>query len=566
MAYSVTVYKNSGFNSGNIPDTPALLEQCTKLNALPTLEILQDSGLDEIYIKATLSEITGADYVKVGSWYYTVNGEPRMTSPDVVRLSLTPDYVTSAGGAGSLSYTDGVTERVCVPVSSDTFGAYTEADPLTAPSQTLELRTEQLSYSSTSRVFVEATVDLINGATTNNAQTYEDPVSGETCTVPYMPTTGVETLHRFGGKRGTTTYTPTSSNDVMDSIKRARGLGMESAIIAQYSVPEVFIQTPESGVYGVLDGKDNTATLSTLPFEQASVKNRRALYGEYTKYGILTMGGNRGEFKAEDIYQSGASNPSVSEKSDIRAEGCPYWRFTSYLGDSSDAGFWRNCLAGAPWQNVPLIYSEKSGSILDRQMFDADRRYAVRDLERETGEAVGGSIGNALGTAVSGLASGGIVGLAGGSILGTASVVSDMFAMNKRLDKFRTDSERSRYEFKMGQITAPELNFPFNTDIMRDALGNAIIAYRYYYTSSDLARIDKLLTMYGYRYTKALEASDFTNRPKFNYVRTQGGVTSTSNAGGRLPKWWNDGISAQLSAGVRVWHILPTVSAYSDNT
>ena len=568
MAYSVTVYKNSGFNAGNIPDSPALLEQCTKLNSLPTIEILQDSGLTEIYIKSTLSQIEGADYVKVGSWYYIVNGMPKMMSPDVVRLSLTPDFVTSAGGAGSLSYTDGVTERVCVPVSSDTFGKYTEADPLTTPAEVLDLQTDTISYAGgNERVFIEATVNVNTGGDTTNppteALTYEDPASGETCTVPFMPTITTETVHKYGGKRGTATFTPTATSNVLNGVKRARGLGVESSIISQYTVPEVFIQTAEATMYTQLDGREDTVSLTGLPYEQATVKNKRALYGEYTRYGMLSMGGNKIEFRAEDIYESGATRPSVKMKADIRGEGCPYWRYSTYLGDSSDAGFWRNCLAGAPWQNVPLVYSEKSGSILDRQQYDASRQVAEAQRKREIVGGTLSAVGNIARGASRAYETGGAVGAIGAGVGEAINSGVDMYNAYK---DYHEQGMLSALEFGQSQVVAPELNFPFNTNIMRDALKNSCICYRYYYTSSDLARIDKLLTMYGYRYTKALEASDFTNRPKFNYVKTQGGITSTSNGNGRLPKWWNDGISAQLSAGVRVWHILPTVSAYSDNT
>lgn len=598
MAYSVTVYKNTGFNAGNIPDSPALLEQCAKLNALPTLEILQDSGLDRIYIKATLSEITGADYVKVGSWYYIVDGMPKMTSADVVCLPLIPDAVTSAGGAGTLSYTDGITERVCVPTSSDTFGAYTEADPLTAPSQALDLRLEQSTYTNLAeRVFIEATIDLPSGgapadssgqypATATEAITYTDPASGESCTVPYMPDVSVITTHKYGGQNGTCTFTLQSGAgypDTREGMKRARGLGMESAIIAQYSVPEVYIDASDSssdadGRYTRLAGKEDTLSTSTLVWEQGTVKNKRALYGEYTKYGIITMGGNKGEYRAEDIYESGTSSPTVKVKVDARAQGCPYWRYSSFLGDSSDAGFWRNCLAGAPWKNVPLVYSEKSGNILDRQMFEASREYEAKERTREIWNDLWSGTKNLLSTKTQGTthtfnettgkytSSWGNLDPVDIGISAGVSVLDTTYRMMDARDRYHELGELAALRYGQSQVVAPDLQFPFNTDIMRDALKNVCICYRYYYKAADLARIDKLLTMYGYRFTKPLEASDFTNRPKFNYVKTQGGVTVCGNSGGRLPKWWNDLISAQLSAGVRVWHILPTVSAYSDNT
>ena len=66
--------------------------------------------------------------------------------------------------------------------------------------------------------------------------------------------------------------------------------------------------------------------------------------------------------------------------------------------------------------------------------------------------------------------------------------------------------------------------------------------------------------MYGYRYTKFVEASDFSTRAKFNYVQASG-VSVTG-----LPKWFADGVAEQLMGGVRVWHVLPDVSAYTDGS
>ena len=569
MSYSVTVYKNTGFNANNIPDSPTLLESCPKLTGLPTLEILQDSGLSEIFLSASLSQIEGADYVRVGSWYYIVDGMPKMTSPDVVRLGLIPDFVTSAGGAGSLNYTDGVTERVCVPTSDDTFGKYTEDDPLTAPSQTLDLATYLVSYGSsvTDQTFIESTVDLYAGATGTEAVTYEDQASGEVVAVPFMPTVGTSTSHKYGGAHGTATYTVNATTQ--EGAKRARGLGVESGIVAQYSVPSVFVDSnttapdPTTGFIPRMDGAEGEYQTSNLPWEQGSVKNRRALYGEYVKYGILTMGGNKGEFRAEDIYESGTTSPSVKFKADIKSDGCPYWRFKSFLGDTSDVGFWRNCLTGAPWEQVPLVYSQKSGNILDRQEFNASREVAKSQRGREITSDIYGGIMKVGSNAMQGAGIAGTVGAVTGAIKGA---VETGFSMYDHYKNYHEQGMLNTLAYGQSQVVAPELTFPFNSDIMRDALYNTCIVYRYYYKTDDLARIDKLLTMYGYRFTKPLEKTDFTNRPKFNYVKTQGGVGSTSNTSGRLPKWWNDGISAQLSAGVRVWHILPTVSAYSDNT
>ena len=67
--------------------------------------------------------------------------------------------------------------------------------------------------------------------------------------------------------------------------------------------------------------------------------------------------------------------------------------------------------------------------------------------------------------------------------------------------------------------------------------------------------------MYGYKDTKPLEASDFTNRSKFNYVQA-----NSVTIGGTAPKWIREAAKEQISNGVRVWHQLPDVTAYSNGT
>lgn len=108
-------------------------------------------------------------------------------------------------------------------------------------------------------------------------------------------------------------------------------------------------------------------------------------------------------------------------------------------------------------------------------------------------------------------------------------------------------------------VQVPTVQIPYNTDILRDFYDNGVLLYRYLYNSADVTRIDKLLTMYGYKHAKALERSDFTNRTYFNFVSCQ-----TVSIGGN-PAWINEGAAEQLKAGVRVWHTAPNTSYYTNN-
>ena len=114
MGYSGKAYMNTGFNTSNIPDSPALLEQCQQYDFTYNLEIMQDRFLDHVDINVIDYEtIKDTDYCRVGSWYYFVTGVS-MLATDVARFTLTPDFITSANGIMGFSVLDGITKRVHV--------------------------------------------------------------------------------------------------------------------------------------------------------------------------------------------------------------------------------------------------------------------------------------------------------------------------------------------------------------------------------------------------------------------------------------------------------------------
>ena len=127
--------------------------------------------------------------------------------------------------------------------------------------------------------------------------------------------------------------------------------------------------------------------------------------------------------------------------------------------------------------------------------------------------------------------------------------------------RYDLESSRELQTFAIGQsVVAPDLHFPMS-ETTRDFVGNGAVVLRYRPDFKDIVKLDKILTMYGYKDTKSLEASDFVGRAKFNYVMATG-VTITGNH----PKWLREAAASQIAAGVRVWHQLPDVTAYTDRS
>ena len=586
MSYSVTIFHNSGFNAENSPISPILLNTVSK-TVLDSLEVLQDCFLPFVKVRASWSTVKDVDYAQIGDWYYAVTGIA-MEAVDVARLELKTDFILSAGGVGNLNFLDGITERVHVATNDDLYGAYCADDELTNPSQPLEIGfgyTQNTNANMT--LLVESTVDLHALATTFEALKFETNL-GEDVIVPELP--AISTFTKFYAwstdaaqiTRGTRLYCLGSTTNgtlsyntaIVDGLARARSLGVESAIVSTYAVPtSLFTGTIQSD-YGYDEVEGNftvySNSLASLAYELASygtIHNKRVFYGKQNKYGILAMSGDSVEFNAEEVYNSGDTAPSVVFLSDVRCDGRPYMRFRHYLHDDGKVAnynlpsdnFWRNCISGADWQTVPVMYTGKSGSELNRFNYDSERQ--VIDVGYQTARDV--NIIQGVSKLLGGIAGGSGLRWDANATLDTSGVLQTgvgMLAKDMAMSAvYNAQKDSSLASFLANQqIVAPEINFPYNTDILRDALGNGFMCYRYRYTQFDAQRIDKLLTMYGYKVIKSLEATDFTNRAKFNYVKAHN--VSVAD----LPMWFANGIAEQLSAGIRFWHVLPDTSFYTN--
>lgn len=590
MSYNCTLYQNTGFVRPNSPDSPSLLALCDSIT-VPALDIMQDRDLDSIRVKSVWSGVRNADYCMLTngttSWFYYILGH-RMVATDVCVLTVKPDYLLSAGGVSSLHILDGITERVCV--SDDTFGKYKQDDPFLTPAETPQLvysNVDPAAYSDDTYTLVETTLDLIKTGTEQTAVTYTDPNdSSQTVTVPQTvdaPSTTKYTIYDKDGDSistapdtGTTIYDGLKS-DVKAGIKRARGI-VENPVLKRVSIPRGFIQGYKEDTSGSLVSELRGKWWSLdsgLNYEYSTVKNKRVLYGNYNKYGIITAAGAKCEYNPEDIYDSSLTSPAIDSVADPHLDGKPYYRFETVDGsnDFQTRRFFVGAVGGVQWQNTPLLYTEKAGNALDTLNFDYEMKN--RQMQYENAMNVGAlgiaqnllGLGGNVGTQTVqdrgddwvGLPQTSLVANAGGLASGIVSAGVGFNATLNNLNSYSnaTLMEAARYLSATGAFM-PEVAIPYNNNFFRDFYGNGAIIYRYRYTDNDIVRLDKILTMYGYKHTKTLELSDFTNRTHFNFVQSSISVSG-------LPGWFCAGISEQLQGGVRIWHELPNAAAYTDN-
>ena len=453
---TVKAYCNTGFDTVNIPDSPATLQSAAgSVVTLDTLNCLPLAGMTTSITVKSFSGLPSADYVSIAfandnTTYYGAITNYEYVSLDTVRLDIMLDgwLTCKAKGIDSVS---GITKRVHVPKSSDVIGAYTEDDPLLVCSEPLELETqawcEPADSSQTaepSQTIIASTIDLflLGDENYKDAIVYEEQTgtSGtpdNAVTVPKVP--GIKTETNVPTSSGSYIHYDTTDKDqtasmaalssapqlfarrnikvpavnyfdgndeqVISGIAKARGLGVENGIIAQYTVPNQFLSlgtgtydgrfsvgsglnsqfqitgaTNVNGVYG-------TSHEFWIDYRESSdnIQNLRLLVGDMNKFGLVSVAsGNSFEARPEDLKDSPSDfdAPSVIMMADPRENGKPYYRFEHINGD--DSNFARGIVAGANWQNAPITQFGNAGYEKDiikmRNQYNLEREQRTADV------------------------------------------------------------------------------------------------------------------------------------------------------------------------------------------
>lgn len=608
MSYAITFYFGTGLNTQNTVDTPAKLEAiATSSLTVPNCDILHVRGLSAITVAATYDSIKNADYLKASNGtdtaYFFITGDIVPTSQDVCTVPVCIDYWLTGGGIANTGFLDGMTNRHHVPTADDTFGAYTEEDPYMVPSKPLEivdggLKMNYKATASNSVQLAEGLLDIgaMGESTATEAITYTDSATGEKVTCPKtIPLTSTKrTLVEVGVPHEANTlntvtpstcYFDTTNTTTQAGIGKVRDVGAEGSLLNSWIIPSAHATATiaSDGRCSKLETTADSAS-SGLPFEYASVHNKRVLYGNLNRYVIAPIAsGNSGEFAPEDIYHAGDTSPNIVGMYDPRPNGKPYYRPEYYKGNTE---FFINSIPGLDWQTAPLVFYDKSGKEVDAFNFKSNRIYQqgvwrgqskvgqLSEASRRVAEDanyVTGVMGAGFDSAGAAFQGGLSQAIAPVGVMQYGLSQSYDIAARRTIADAGREAERYAYyegknkdlaQFNLTQsVVEPTLMFP-RSETIRDLLGNGVRVYRYRFSASDVTKIDKILTMYGYKDTKPLEASDFTNRAKFNYVQASGISVSNND----MPRWIREGIAMQLSIGVRIWHVKPDATAYTDGS
>lgn len=585
--YNITCYKNTGFNPINIPDSPALVDSMPVI-LTQGLDVLQDRGLNSVRVRSTYNAIKDCDYCKIGDTYYSVVGVS-MAAVDTAVLSLVFDAITTAGGPENITYLDGLTERHTV--SDDDLFEYTQSDEYCTPMQQLQMESAFMSFGSADlKEYVETTIDIsalisqfdASGNFNGDGKTFTDGNSGDSVVVPVV--TSVEhdkrttyQLNSASGSGGINVTPSTTSADTQvwdagttglsKAIGIIRSLGIESGILNQVFIPSDMVApetSAEDGAIPKMNGyvKDTVSPIDFGHNYSGTIHNQRVYYGQYNMFGLISASGAKCEFLPEEIGSAGDVAPTVRMVSDPRLDGKPYFRFKKYLGDDSFDGFWISCISGLQWASAPLVWSGQSGSYQNREQVKVS---LSKNSYENTAAASQADLSQYQALISSGagmmqnLLQGNFAGALGSGIQAAGQLTQYDLQNQVREGRYKYETYKELQNYGMSaSINAPSIEFPFSANAIRDFVGNGVFIYRYYYTDTDAERVDKLLTMYGYKDTAPLSSSLFHQRQYFDYVRANG-----VSIGGNLNQSFKQTIAEQLNAGVRVWHVKPNASYYT---
>lgn len=592
---TVDVY-TTPFHINNRPDSASLLASSATAHSSFTINSLPRTKTAVFKLsKDYCTNADSASYMKVkysgdANTYFYAIVDRQPLSMDSYEFTVVLDGWLTCKNAG-ITKIEGITERVHVAKSSDTLGKYIEEDPYLGCTEPLQIDETYLftgsDYDGTDGVTVVAAtfdVNAMGDATYDKALEFMKTGSTDKVSVPDIPSlrdSDQGTLNKtqkvsIPYATSTVSYKEITSpaidyfyggdpanNLVTKGLSVAHSLGASDGIVAQYTIPKGFADfgNPIRVVNGRFADSNNNYLIkgkhdnvdSGLEFVYSNtVQNKRLFAGDLNKYGITALAtGQNAEFKAEDLMfdsqGSSLTKPSVELYVDPRENGFPTFKY-KYINRSLN--MFRGAVKGMEWQNVPLVNKEKAGYKYDQFKFMNDGQLLSDQYRTENYKNVVNTLSgigqNAMGLMSERMQQQASAGIGQSAIQGYANI------LNQRLDMSYAANARQVEANSIvvaDKLVAPEMRFNFNPSI-RDVVGNGACSYRMRPTATDLARLDKILNMYGYRVTKTLELSDFSNRSRYNYIKASG-VHITCN----LPSYVVETAEADLMSGLRIWHV-----------
>lgn len=381
---------------------------------------------------------------------------------------------------------------------------------------------------------------------------------------------------------------------VRAGIEVIHACGIEDSILGSYIIPGGNLETdnavPEgetpSSFQNVMCGrvylraKSGYFMPSSLTYEYGyQATNKKLFSGNVNSYSIIGVAsGDKMTFNPEDLpTEQGEEAPIFRLLADPRQNGT---QMCMPLFLNHDPTRWfMNFVKSLTYQNAPIIFSGASGYLLNDQLTNmsiaskganfratypvgfaqsVNEAQAIKsgemgvEAQREIADIEGDF---APWTVSFGLAASSAGRMAGANYDAQANTYlrgNTFTAEQRRIEAYNIEVANEKKQLNLrNSFVAPRV-MSQATQTMRELVGNGFIIAKNMMCVEDLQRCDKLLNMYGYRHTKELEKSDFTNRSCYNYI--EAGDVHLNYSGRGFSKWMIEGAEEQVAAGIRIWH------------
>lgn len=602
--YTCEIWKNKGFDTVNVPQKMTLLG--TPAYTTQAMSLEQGMLLTEINVKINEDLASAATFVKLTnneksniSMVYNVQGY-QMLAGDTAKLSIVPNFFCSLRETDKIR-ANVLTERQTViddywqdGQDNGEFGNYTEEDELLFPvvPMILKKNSKVLFDDGTNKTdFVVSTLDLNSDWKSEKIEGTDNSFEREYLPYPTQIT-------NFKGdiadsnfvEIGATVY-KSKNTKVKKNIAKLRSYGLDNAIIASYSIPNEYWQSNvgASEELTVLAGAYNEAD-TDFKYYWSSIAKYKKIFtaSNAAKFILVTAAGDKLECNLEDIcplsdYSVNKDTKiKVASFSDPQPDGAPFfaprWQHGS---DSSVKPFFPfSSVRGLQWRSVPIRYEEKSGTALTMANYTTARAIANTNYDIATEQQkldktmfwMGGSTGDLLNSASTGAYSASNISTPAGAGVYLAKKAPEIWGSVRNffggLQQMDINKKRLNETYALNSINdlqqvvfdtkyvAPQVNFPFSANYIRDYLGNGAYCYLLRISDTDVFRWNNILDRFGHKFTNTVEF-DLTKLNIFNdlgyyYLKCRK-VDFTSD----LPIWFLEGLKIQLMAGIRVHKKLP---------
>lgn len=608
--YSVRLFKNTGFDLNNIPETYSILNQSDHID-VDAVWLYQDKIQAKIRVKINYNDVSAVDYMAFTNPQHTIYNSVyfvtniAMLNPLTCELDLVLDTITTVSIAKiATNLAGGWCTRK--HVTDDTlFNNNIEENFI--PAEPLEIDYSQMGVTNgLDTTIIASSVDLDKFGLV--AKTFKDLDNELSVSVPQLPTNKEGTIISIEPSLNSKTYTKVIPNTRLYVVNRNPeyysnvlamiwSLGMIDSISAIYRIPGLSDINYDNNIeqeyyHNVIKNGDNRtsgavlscsllaggfSTDSGIPQKWTSgVQNNKVFSDQFNNVTVSSYSsGDSLDFNASDIKVLGEDNFQFYFWYDPAPNGRSYIRpmnFQGLTGNDNDIFF--QITNGSIWPNNQVLFLNREGWNITKKM---------RGLEIEQQgynsffNAMQGLINIAkLPASTSTRNISGMVNthynpsmpfndFDNPQSFGKSSIptISNGFinniqqGLNQNINKRETSIN---YALNTG-LTSPTIKFPVDNSII-ELIGNGFNILRTRLSINDTNRFDRYLTEFGYAVNEPMSYDVFFGRKYFNYVKCSD-LSITPIDG--IPTYIISNAIERLESGVRIWHTPVNKAAYNSN-